>query len=273
MHKLLAALLPVALLAASSFGPEDAGGASSRALEVDDECLHADNETCGASFRQLRGAPAGQELAGAATPLRPAPGVARAALAELGAGLGEQRGAEDTSAEGELSSLGGDQADANASLHSNIRTLYHQTSSWAGNSILKTGFRPGSPESICGSAIYFSPTAHDTDWKAVSGRGFMIEARVDLGRVKRMPKTCDRSMNGWKLKHMGYDSITLDRGGYIECRRVRHCIEYVIYDKSRVLSMKGYPYHGWKHWWSPNAKTGGDLANATVGNDVHPHVS
>jgi len=127
-------------------------------------------------------------------------------------------------------------------------TLYHQTSFEAGQSILKTGFRLGHG-GICGPAIYFSPTAKDTDVKAVGGRGFIIEATVDMGRMKHMHGLCDSSLTASKVKASDYDSITLDRGGHAECWFLPHCYEYIIYDPKRVLSMKGYPYSGWKSWF------------------------
>lgn len=130
----------------------------------------------------------------------------------------------------------------------NIMTLYHQTTETAGHSILRTGFRLGK-SGICGPAIYFSPSAKDTDVKAVGGRGFIIEAQVDMGRIKKMGAWCDEKMNGKKLKDMGYNSITLDRGYILECAFLPHCVEYIIYDNSRIIHMKGYKYNGFKSWF------------------------
>jgi len=136
-----------------------------------------------------------------------------------------------------------------------IKKLYHQTSPQAGASILRTGFRRGTWHAICGSAIYFSESVGDTDEKAIGGRGYIVEATVDLGRVKHMPRDCDYKMNGGKLASMGYDSITLNRAYYAECKHTASCREYVIYDTRRVLSMRGFTYQGWKHWFSPAVAT------------------
>jgi len=138
----------------------------------------------------------------------------------------------------------------------NIRVLYHQTSAGAAANILRVGFYPG--HGICGHAIYFSPTPHDTDIKAVGGRGTMIKAVVDLGRMKYMGGFCDNHMTGGRLHAMGYNSITVDRSGFVECRHVAHCREYIIYDPKRVLHLSSYPYHGWKHWYSKNTGAGDD---------------
>eukprot|EP00440_Ansanella_granifera_P041901 gb/GFBE01045425.1/.p1 GENE.gb/GFBE01045425.1/~~gb/GFBE01045425.1/.p1 ORF type:complete len:305 (+),score=69.54 gb/GFBE01045425.1/:1-915(+) len=230
--RVAAALLVVLGVSADTIDLEDAA----KALTADDEC-HAifgeEAASCEVSLRQLRGRQA-EELSG-------------------------QDAEEERYDDEDLELLSVDDIDLNnesswAETGRNIRTLYHQTSPAAAASILRTGFRPGSARGICGSAIYFSPTPHDTDWKAVGGRGKMIKAVVDLGRVKWMGRECDRAMNGPRLKSLGYDSITLDRGGYIECRRVAHCREYIIYDPRRVLHMTAYNYHGWKHWYSKNAE-------------------
>merc|ERR1719343_1634551 len=97
-----------------------------------------------------------------------------------------------------------------------VLTLYHQTSYEAGQSILKTGFRLGHG-GICGPAIYFSPTAKDTDVKAVGGRGFIIEAQVDMGRMQVMSGLCDNTLTASKVEASPFDSITLDRGFFAEC--------------------------------------------------------
>ncbi len=115
--------------------------------------------------------------------------------------------------------------------------LYHQTTPQAGKSILATGFHPGQ-SGICGGAIYFTGSPKDTDAKTVGGRGFIIEAVVDMGRMKEMDAWCDPSMTGEKLKAMGYDSMTLDRGHVRECILVAHCREYIIYDASQIKSIK-----------------------------------
>lgn len=222
---------------------EDAhGDGSAAALEAEDTCLDPSDEACGLSLRQLR---ARQE-----------------AVASEDEPKALEASVERKSGHGGGGSASSSSHDHGGGYHNhisgrNIMTLYHQTSPAAGASILRSGFHLGTGHAICGSAIYFSPSVHDTEVKAIGGRGFIIEAQVDMGKVKRMGKECDWHMTGHKLAAMGYDSITLDRGGYKECWRTSHCLEFVIYDPRRILSMKGYKHHGWKHWYSPMAKVDG----------------
>lgn len=125
----------------------------------------------------------------------------------------------------------------------NFLTVFHQTSPAAGANILQSGFRPG-VSGVCGRAIYFSTSPDATDSLDLTGRGFMIEAKIDMGRVKWMPGHCDSHMTGSSLRAMGYDSIRVGRG---ECGGASSCGEVVIYDKRRVVSMRGYP------WQAPKA--------------------
>jgi len=142
-----------------------------------------------------------------------------------------------------------DRAEANTTSGANMMTLFHQTSEAAGRSILASGKFNAGKSGICGGAIYFSPSAKDTDVKAIGGRGFVIEAQVDMGRIKTMSPYCDESMTGAKLLALGFDSITLDRGYMFECFALPSCREYIIYDAARIKSMKGYLYNGYESWW------------------------
>lgn len=115
-----------------------------------------------------------------------------------------------------------------------IKVLYHQTSPEAGPLILKSGFRPGRA-GWCGGGIYFATTPEATETKAIgtdSHKGFIIEATVDIGRVREMPSTCDVKMTGDKLAASSYDSITFNPGDGAE---------YVVYSARRVLSMRQAP--------------------------------
>jgi len=201
-------------------------------LEKDDVCSSqepADQEACQLSMLQLR---AGQQNSQAEAQAGEVSSMEQSFQLKAHKGSGGHSG-------------------GHAGGHGNYRTLYHQTSPEAGASILRTGFRPGTWHAICGSAIYFSPSISDTEHKAMGGRGFIIEATVDLGRMLHMPRDCDPSMTGAKLSSMGYDSITLDRGGYVECKGMAHCREYIIYDPRRVVKMRGFKHQGWKHWYGP----------------------
>jgi len=113
----------------------------------------------------------------------------------------------------------------------NVYTLYHQTSPWVADLIVKMGFKPGS-QGWCGGGIYFAKSADATETKAIgpdSHKGAIIQAGVDVGRVKYMPKQCDRSLNGWKVKKQGYDSVSFNPGDGPE---------FIVYDKSKVVWVK-----------------------------------
>ncbi|CAE7252813.1 unnamed protein product, partial [Symbiodinium natans] len=130
-----------------------------------------------------------------------------------------------------------------------VRTLYHQTSRSAGPKILHGGFRRGHV-GWCGGGIYFALSAGATYHKAVgvdSAHGFIIEAKVDLGRTKHMPAYCtssrgcwgipvqsairciDRSYQGGRFQSQGYDSVYFNPGDGGE---------YMIWDPRRVISMR-----------------------------------
>lgn len=115
----------------------------------------------------------------------------------------------------------------------NIMKLYHQTGHGVGRLILGSGFRRGR-SGWCGGAIYFATSRKATYTKAIgpdSHKGFMIEATVDVGRVKHRGRHCG-GMSAGKLARWGYDSITFNPGDGPE---------YVIYSPSRVLSMRQVP--------------------------------
>ncbi|CAE8719978.1 unnamed protein product, partial [Polarella glacialis] len=139
----------------------EAKGLSPEVLQADDACLEGAEGTCDLSLLQMRGKQV--------DPPTPTAGIAGATNWTQDLGSAKLAG-------------------------KNIMTLYHQTTPEAAASILKTGFRLGSADGICGAAIYFSPTDKDTEIKAVGGKGYMIEAKVDMGRVLTMPWTCDMFM-------------------------------------------------------------------------------
>mmetsp|Transcript_14904 Transcript_14904/g.43538 ORF Transcript_14904/g.43538 Transcript_14904/m.43538 type:complete len:323 (+) Transcript_14904:68-1036(+) len=117
--------------------------------------------------------------------------------------------------------------------HGRVLTLYHQTGRSIGPQILRSGFRPGS-RGWCGGAIYFAMTPEATNRKAIgpdSHKGYIIEAQVDVGRVKHMSRTCDRHMTDNRLRGMHFDSIQFNPGDGDE---------YVVYTPHRVISMRHY---------------------------------
>mmetsp|Transcript_92008 Transcript_92008/g.257156 ORF Transcript_92008/g.257156 Transcript_92008/m.257156 type:complete len:280 (-) Transcript_92008:135-974(-) len=116
----------------------------------------------------------------------------------------------------------------------NVMKLYHQTGSDVGPLILSTGFRPGT-QGWCGGGIYFATSAQATKTKAIgpdSHKGYLLEATVDVGRVKYMPKACDRSLNGQSVLSEGFDSVSFDPGDGQE---------YIVYSNSRILSVRHIP--------------------------------
>lgn len=245
-------------LSSAILASSDGLDVASAELQRDDECVAGEGESCDISLAQLRA--------------RQASAPARTVAAEAGAAAEAAEGAAAGKDAAAGASMDGTlQRKGQVQNHgpSNIMTLYHQTSSSAGRNILASGFWMSKPYAICGQAIYFSPSAHDTDDKAMGGRGFMIEATVDMGKIKTMGKQCDHSMTEAKLHAMGYDSITLDRGGYAECKHLASCREYVIYSNSRILHMKGYNYQGstpW--WWKSLSQEGANVtANASKSDD------
>jgi len=122
---------------------------------------------------------------------------------------------------------------ASSSKAGKVLTLYHQTSREIAELILKSAFKVGT-QGWCGGGIYFATDPAATETKAIgpdSHKGFLIEAKVDVGHVLQMNSTCDRQMSGTKLWAQHYDSIRFDPGDGEE---------YVVYESNRVVSMKAY---------------------------------
>jgi len=129
----------------------------------------------------------------------------------------------------------------------NIMTLYHQTSPAICNSILSGGFRSGSI-GWCGGGIYFAGSPGGTYGKAVgvdSHHGCILQARVNMGRVKHMGRTCISSSRCWGKtvnfaihciahgirRQPGYDSVIFNPGDGTE---------FMVWDPSRVVSVRRY---------------------------------
>ncbi|CAE8635317.1 unnamed protein product, partial [Polarella glacialis] len=115
-----------------------------------------------------------------------------------------------------------------------ILELYHQTGEGVGPLILKHGFKKGKV-GWCGGGIYFATNPWATETKAIgedSHKGFMIKVRVNVGKVKQMPRHCGH-MTEAKLTQMGFDSIDFDPGDGDE---------FVIYDTARIIDMVRIPW-------------------------------
>ena len=119
-------------------------------------------------------------------------------------------------------------------------TAYHQTSPQACKAIVNSAFRPGS-DGHCGGAIYFAMSPEATKTKAIgtqSQSGCVIEAKIEVGRVKYEGANCGHKWNKDEFKQTGYDSISFDPGDGPEV---------VIFEASRVKRMRIIPYNNaWK---------------------------
>jgi len=115
--------------------------------------------------------------------------------------------------------------------HQKILTLFHQTSAEAAELIVQNGFRPGT-QGWCGGGIYFATSIEATNTKAIgpdSHKGQMLQAQVNVGKVKYMSASCDRGLSGQQVANEGYDSVSFNPGDGQE---------YIVYDKNHVLSVK-----------------------------------
>merc|ERR1712050_259384 len=150
--------------------------------------------------------------------------------------MGNMSQPNGTASEAEVAALG-NLTGGLASLWSgrNVMTLYHTTSPEIAELILKEGFKPGRG-GWCGGAIYFIDHPHLPRSKfnpVTTKTGAVIEAQVDMGRMARM----DRKCNKWfghgvapAVRH-GYNSVTFNPGDGDE---------YVILSNDRVLSTRRY---------------------------------
>lgn len=107
-------------------------------------------------------------------------------------------------------------------------TLYHQTTSENGAAILANGFKRGDP-GLAGSAIYFAESPKETEHKA-RHHGFMVVARVKIGRTKQLAQSGQHGLTGEELLLQGYDSVTVPRNGR----------EWVIYFPDQVAHVSGF---------------------------------
>jgi hypothetical protein len=119
-----------------------------------------------------------------------------------------------------------------------VRTGYHQTAPEICNLIMQSNFKPGT-SGWCGGAVYFATTPEATVTKAIAANshdGCMIEAKVRMGRVKRVtcgkPCHCE-GFNSWKTRSEGYTSVTFNPGDGEEL---------VIYNPDQIISKRVLPY-------------------------------
>jgi len=116
-----------------------------------------------------------------------------------------------------------------------VLTLYHQTSAEIAALILEGGFKPGKL-GWCGGGIYFAVKPWETYHKAIgpdSHLGFILEAKVDLGKVRHMSPTCDRSMTAERMFRDGYDTVRFNPGDGDEI---------VVYSQDSILSVRHFTW-------------------------------
>jgi hypothetical protein len=112
-------------------------------------------------------------------------------------------------------------------LNSNIRTLYHQTSSESAAAILSSGQMLRGSLGLAGGGIYFALTKEATNFKALH-HGVVLSCRVRLGNVKTIESRGDSSVTFRGLLAEGYDSVCVPRSA-------GH--EYVVYNSDQVTSI------------------------------------
>jgi hypothetical protein len=125
--------------------------------------------------------------------------------------------------------------------------LYHQTSLEACEGIMSSNFRLGKG-GWCGRAIYFAVSPYDTKRKAVagsSGHGCMLEATVNVGRIKRF-YTCGK-FNALTIKganRNGADTVLFEPPE-------KSGDEVIVFDPNQVISKRIIPFNpNWmSHRW------------------------
>jgi hypothetical protein len=118
---------------------------------------------------------------------------------------------------------------AKASKHSGpTKILYHQTDAASAQLIMSSQHFKCGTGGLCGPGIYFAETAAETQGKAHK-HGVILRARVALGRELTLGAQGNAQLTGAILQAQGYDSVKCLRPGGTE---------YVVYDSSRVTSIK-----------------------------------
>mmetsp|Transcript_122059 Transcript_122059/g.379972 ORF Transcript_122059/g.379972 Transcript_122059/m.379972 type:complete len:243 (-) Transcript_122059:30-758(-) len=199
------------------------------ALAADDECHSSGFEQCSLNALQLKGHQA-----------KPSTSADEMADAETLAGPIYEEADYDAPYNESGAKDGVQHIEAKGFYTGRVVTGYHQTSPSIGRAILRGGFRPGHA-GYCGGGIYFASSARATGGKAIgyhSHHGFIIKARIALGREKHMGMTCMSSRLGVStlsrtptshfLAHMHADSFVFNPVDGVE---------YVIANPHRVLSM------------------------------------
>lgn len=124
--------------------------------------------------------------------------------------------------------FGNCECDGDDTWSNNTITLYHATSSSAGDSIERSGrMHPGTRGKF-GGGIYFARSESEARYKSNHGSGAIVKARVRMGRIKRINDPYSGYHNNISyrgLKNKGYDSVI---------GQMRSGNEYVVYNPDQV---------------------------------------
>lgn len=113
-------------------------------------------------------------------------------------------------------------------LNANTKTLYHQTSREAAETILACGTMFRGSDGLAGGGIYFATDPVHTEHKA-EHKGVILECRVRLGNVKEITTAGDSTITFRSLTKEGFDSVLVPR--------VRGH-EYVVYNLDQVTPLR-----------------------------------
>jgi hypothetical protein len=111
--------------------------------------------------------------------------------------------------------------EAAAAVTCNVKTLFHATTPFNADCILKHGFLCGSG-GLAGGGIYFAETEADANRKAHRS-GAMLKCVVDLGKQLHIPFEGD-PLARKKMRDGGFHTVIIPRAG----------TEHVVYDAKRV---------------------------------------
>jgi hypothetical protein len=116
----------------------------------------------------------------------------------------------------------------NRLLHSRPKILFHETSLGSAEKILNSQIMKKGKKGLAGGGIYFADTGADSHRKT-ENRGIMLNAVVNLGRVKTINPKGDPKITYCKLVKDGFDSVKIPR---------RKGEEYVVYNSDQVKNIK-----------------------------------
>jgi hypothetical protein len=111
--------------------------------------------------------------------------------------------------------------------HNNTKKLFHETSLKSAERILNSQKMLRGRKGLAGGGIYFALTPQEAHRKTEHG-GIMLEANVNLGRIKKIKRTGAKNLTGCKLEKKGYESVLIPR----------RSPEIVVYNADQVKNIK-----------------------------------